>query len=479
MSSLGIGDSKWGPDGENATASAPPPDAPTGPRNPTTSRRHNKRLVENNERGIRRDDNKGSRQGYSPFPGGFIEDNVGRLGSAVADDRMSDQHPKMTKASVPARPMRHDDDYEHLLDLSPAYPSALPPTPSQALDTLSRRPFKEHSRTQSSQEYKACHSDTAATAGTLSSYDHSSSSSPNITATPSTDKHEELANTLPPARPSRNGVPELSVQQLYEMDEPIKAHRTFNKAARDDSSDNHPSETHPTPPASYLKACVLSLAIRHEKLGGDIVDIRDSVDALEQLYIGLSSSVSVLKSSSVSANTTVAQHTTRKNSSDVQFCIPAQGNLSDTDYFFLIQKLQGRQVTAQEWDDAAARVGDWEFGSPIEVVASGDGDAVGDKVEAQRADDEKKDGETGGAVRSEKKEVKEPEETKKLEPGSERSVKEQAKKHEDKHAATDESGKSSKPYWDVVLQGDHQPERRASSPSAQVKQRMDRMHIPG
>jgi hypothetical protein len=197
------------------------------------------------------------------------------------------------------------------------------------------------------------------------------------------------------------------------------------------------------------------------------------------LYIGLSSSVSVLKSSSVSANTTVAQHTTRKNSSDVQFCIPAQGNLSDTDYFFLIQKLQGRQVTAQEWDDAAARVGDWEFGSPIEVVASGDGDAVGDKVEAQRADDEKKVGEAGGAVRSEKKEVKEPEETKKLEPGSERSVKEQAKKHEDKHAATDESGRSSKPYWDVVLQGDHQPERRASSPSAQVKQRMDRMHIPG
>jgi hypothetical protein len=201
------------------------------------------------------------------------------------------------------------------------------------------------------------------------------------------------------------------------------------------------------------------------------------------LYIGLSSSVSVLKSFSVSANTTVAQHTTRKNDSDAQFCIPTQGNLSDTDYFFLIKKLQGKHVTAQEWDDAAARVGGWEFGSSIEVVASGDGDAGGDKVEAQRADDARKCGESGGAVGTQKKEGKEQEElkeqekAKKLESGSETSAKEQAKKHDNKHAATDESGKSSKPYWDVVLQGERKPERRLSSPPAQVEEGVDLMHI--
>tara|TARA_R110002003_G_scaffold68_11_gene6127 strand:+ start:3707 stop:4594 length:888 start_codon:yes stop_codon:yes gene_type:complete len=45
--------------------------------------------------------------------------------------------------------------------------------------------------------------------------------------------------------------------------------------------------------------------------------------------------------------------------------IPPQNTLSDTDFHFLLAKLQGREISAKEWDVAVQQVHSFDFGKPF------------------------------------------------------------------------------------------------------------------
>jgi hypothetical protein len=70
----------------------------------------------------------------------------------------------------------------------------------------------------------------------------------------------------------------------------------------------------------------------------------------------------------------IAGSTTKATTKDITFRIPPQSTLSDTDYFFLIAKLRGREISAEEWEDAVGKVRGLGFGGmAIAVVAEGMG----------------------------------------------------------------------------------------------------------
>jgi hypothetical protein len=64
----------------------------------------------------------------------------------------------------------------------------------------------------------------------------------------------------------------------------------------------------------------------------------------------------------------IAPATTISNKTTYRF--PPQGNLSDTDFHFLLSKLQGREISAAEWDFAVQRVQTSDIGKPLGVKAS-------------------------------------------------------------------------------------------------------------
>jgi hypothetical protein len=79
----------------------------------------------------------------------------------------------------------------------------------------------------------------------------------------------------------------------------------------------------------------------------------------------------------------IAGSTTKATTKDITFRIPPQSTLSDTDYFFLIAKLRGREISAEEWEDAVGKVRGLGFeGMATAVVAEGVG-----------MDDQRKEGE--------------------------------------------------------------------------------------
>jgi hypothetical protein len=50
---------------------------------------------------------------------------------------------------------------------------------------------------------------------------------------------------------------------------------------------------------------------------------------------------------------------------DTSFRIPSQGPLSDTEFFFLLSKLCGREISAEAWEDAVRQVRDVSFGEEV------------------------------------------------------------------------------------------------------------------
>ena len=50
---------------------------------------------------------------------------------------------------------------------------------------------------------------------------------------------------------------------------------------------------------------------------------------------------------------------------DAPFRIPPQASLSDTDFFFLIGKLRGKEISVQDWNVAVQQVQNLSFGVPI------------------------------------------------------------------------------------------------------------------
>jgi hypothetical protein len=234
----------------------------------------------------------------------------------------------------------------------------------------------------------------------------------------------ESASTMrlqQPGRPSREGVPELSMQQLYEMDEPFTI-RTEKVSSPEASAEDAPKASPPKPaapkswvellkaknapapakpssaneaaPGSNLEARISSVETGQHELGSDVTDIPDTVDALEQLYIGLFSSVKALETASNrpstaggSKTTTPPQTAASPQVGEVHFRIPPQSDLSDTDYIFLLKKLQGKQISAQAWSAAVSRIQTWDFGSAVEDGEEDAGPSVWDNpIEAEESE---------------------------------------------------------------------------------------------
>ena len=75
---------------------------------------------------------------------------------------------------------------------------------------------------------------------------------------------------------------------------------------------------------------------------------------------------------------------------DTKFRIPLQGPLSDTEFFFLLSKLRGREISPEAWDDAVRQVKDVSFGE--EVADNGGGvqarEQNGDDAGRERVEEE-------------------------------------------------------------------------------------------
>jgi hypothetical protein len=84
------------------------------------------------------------------------------------------------------------------------------------------------------------------------------------------------------------------------------------------------------------------------------------------LYNHLSASVKNLKYfkyNPVNPSTPLARPTVSHAANNGLFHVPKQGKLSDTDFLFLLQKLAGRQISVEEWDNAVKQIKSWDFGS--------------------------------------------------------------------------------------------------------------------